>query len=375
MRITKSGLVIRTLNISAIKIEYIFLFFCFFPFIGPLSDFDNQPIALIFAFLILVSNSKIRVKYFDLLMLSLGLVILLASISLAVNGFYAVLKRLYSYVCIFLIPIAFYNSNINVVSDEFEKHIKAYMWVWFIVALIQRFYKKNFGLFLLSNMRTDDMRGVTSLSNEPSFYGYAMFFFLMFCLDFKEKKRFYIILSIAQMLLLAQSTVSIIYICVLVGGMVVRTFSKRSVKDMLRVIAIGMAFVVTIVFLMNRFATSRIGSLLFQIIHDPTTIIYTDQSVYERWTSLMTGFSNLPYPNWMGGVTIMSGYGGIVYDFGIFAIVFIIYIYKLIQSGCNRKLKWVIPMTLTVCMFSGIQLSSPLFAAYIGYCAKKAEVM
>lgn len=374
MRVIKPSHVICGLNISAIKIEYIFLFFCFFPFIGPLSGFDSQPIALLFAFLILVSNSNIRVKYFDLLMLSMGLVILSASISFFVNGSYAVLKRLYSYACVFVIPLAFYNSNINVKSDKFERHIKVYIWIWFVVALIQRFFRKNFGLFLLSNMRIDDIRGVTSLSNEPSFYGYVMFFFLMFCLDFKEKKEYYIILSIVQMLLLAQSTVSIIYLGVFVGLMGVQAFGKMSAKDLFRFIAIGLAFVVTILFLMNRFATSRIGSLLYRMIHNPTNIVQLDQSVYERWTSLMEGFNNFPFPSWMGGTTIMSGYGGIFYDFGILALIIIIYIYKLIQSGCAGKSKWVIPMTLTICMFSAIQLSLPLFAAYIGYCVKKSEV-
>ena len=358
-------------EISHINLDYILLFFCFFPFVGWLPGFDSQPFALICAILTLISKRRIKIKYKRLLILCLVIVVVLAVFSFTEKEVFDVMKRGYSYACIIIIPIAFYNSGIDIESNKFEDSVKACMWIWFAVAFLQKFYSKYFAQALLSSMRTDNMRGVTSLSNEPSFYGYMCFFFLLLSLDFKKNKVFYLVLNIVQLVFFAQSSVSLIYVGVLIVLLGMHEFVKFHVKDMLKVIALGIVFATILFVFASRFPSSRVAGLLRLFMQDPTRIVQLDESVSMRWNSIVQGFERFPYPNWLGGVTIMSGYGGIVYDFGLLAVLYIIYIYKLIQSGCSQKYKYVIPITLSICMFSAIQLSSPMFALYVGYNVKK----
>ena len=361
------------IQIDRLELDYVLLFLCFFPFIGPLAGFDSQPFALLFAIGSLICCKKICIKEKTIFAFLVVIISVAVAVALLPVGFFGVAKRLYSYACVLLIPIAIYNSNIDVSSDKFESHVKAYMWVWFVVALIQRNWHKDFAVQLLSIMRTDSMRGVTSLSNEPSFYGYMAFFFLLFSLDFRKNRLLYMGLSVVQMILLAQSTVSIIYLGILGMMYGIRAITKFSFKNMLFTLVMLVLFIFGVYFVMNHYASSRIGSLLVLLIHNPLNVVNLDQSVYERFTSLTDGFNHFPVPGLLGSRTIMSGYGGIVFDLGIFAIIPIIYIYLLLRRGSDRYSVWIIPITLTICMFSAIQLSSPMFAAYIGYCVLKGE--
>lgn len=349
------------------------IFFCCFPFVGWNIGTDCQPFALITAAFLLIYKKEIVIRNKSLLIgLSLFIAVLVLFSSFNVR-FFDICKRMFSYASILIIPMAIYNGNIDVHGRKFERRIKFFMLIWFFVGLVQMLWKKDFMKFLVPLMRTSENRGVCSLASEPSFYGYMCFFFFLIALDFEKGKWIYSVLQVIQTVLLAQSTIAILYFFVYVlfcALVMLFKASKRNIRNIILILSICLLGVGIILCL---YPDKRMGYLVKEMLHNPFRLITTDESVRSRFEAIIYSFSRLGIPYFIGTKVIMSGYGGVFYELGIFSVLLYTYIWKIIACGYENVKKNVIPLTITVCMFSAIQIALPMLAFFLGYCVLREK--
>ncbi len=194
-------------------LKYIFLFFCFFPYIQivPLST-DSQPYGLIFGGLIVFLNKSWKLNK-DLFML-----FLIAITSIFIFFFspfdFNSIRSLVNYISIFIIAWATYIVLSDRESFSFNLFKKC-VYVWLVFGLVQQFVYRPFGSFLISRLWVGyGDRGMSALAPEPTFYAIICVLFSIICfLNFsneKEYKRIQILLLI-QIVLLSRSATIIMF--------------------------------------------------------------------------------------------------------------------------------------------------------------------
>lgn len=352
---------------------------CFFPFVGPNLGTDTMPFALLFALLLLLINRRylssksskvpIIVKYKNYIIVGLLIIGLWAFISVFSIGLYPVAKRMFSYVSFFLIPISVYFAICNLGVDKFQIIVKVSIIVWGIVGVIQLLFDRSFLTNLLSISRTTDNRGVCSLASEPSFYGYMCFFMLFLALDLKKYRNIYILCLFVQIVVCAQSTVTLIYLGIFGVVYFLYTVIHVKSKKMLKIIGLGLLAILMLKYMMKTHPDSRITLLINRFFEKGLDIVFSDQSVAERIGSLAVSFEERGVPQYIGKTMIMSGFGGAFYELSILLVPIIIFTGKIIKK--SDGLGMVYAITFLIVMFSAIQLSSPMVALYLGYCLWK----
>ena len=68
----------------------------------------------------------------------------------------------------------------------------------------------------------------------------------------------------------------------------------------------------------------------------------------------------------------MSGYGTMLYELGVLGIAAITSIFNIIKKSYEKS-GIAYALSITIIMFSAVQLAQPLFAFFIGYCIYKQE--
>ena len=95
-----------------------------------------------------------------------------------------------------------------------------------------------------------------------------------------------------------------------------------------------------------------------------------DGSVNSRFLDIWFCLSNF-FTNWglpSGFHKVSSGYGVIIYSMGWFGVLLIMYIYMLLRHHfCYNNIVKLIPLFITIIMFSAIQFSIPLLSFLIAY--------
>lgn len=345
-------------------LQYLFLLFCFFPFVGPHIGTDMQPFAFFMAIILLLLKGKISICDVDIKYFSFWLTVLMGFvlISYLINDPFQVTKRLFSYASIIVIPITVYNC-VSISKEQFEKILKVAILIWLFVGLVQRFINPSFMTQFMSYYRNPFGRGVCSLSCEPSFYGYMMFFFSLLASKFDTHKYLYICICIIQVVFLSQSVTVFLYYAIF-GVFYFVGSHKFILKKMLMALGIAGVALVVICYIMGHMQGTRMYNLLYMFIKGGYGLLSQDQSVIERTSSLMLSFSKHGIPSFLGDMTIMSGLGGVIYDLGFFCIPIFYYVFKPFTK--RKDMLWVYGITLFICMFSAIQLSSPTFALIVG---------
>lgn len=350
---------------------------CFFPFIGFNLGTDMQPLALMLGILVFLQNKEKKIyegKYLVMFAICLGA---LVAYSMLVVPPFQVVKRIFSYLSILIIPLAVYNMKDYQSNHKFEKRVKIYINIWFFVGMIQTFLYRNFAIFLIPLSRTSDNRGVVGLASEPSFYGYMCCFMLLLTLDFKKHRKIYILNLLVQLLIFAQSTVSLIYVVIFLGCLFIKKYFfkkiilKVKLKKIIQAIFITVGVLICAIVVLNKMENSRLVNLVSSFMSNPLYLIKNDQSIVERMTSMTSSFQNSGMLSAIGDTTIMSGYGGVFYEMGWLSFLLYTPIFKALYKGNKEKFGCVIGITVSICMFSAIQLSSPLFGFYVGYCMRK----
>ncbi|WP_031553342.1 hypothetical protein [Oribacterium sp. FC2011] len=359
---------------NAAIVNHLFIFFCFFPFLGIGKGTDMQPFALLFAFLIILIEGKLRL-FHSKYIVSLSIIITMISIiSIAFVPIAAIIKRLFSYVSVIIVFLVAASLFDREKYTQFERVSKLYNWIWFFAGLVQTFISRNFLLFLIPSHRTTANRGVCGLASEPSFYGYMCFFFFIFALSYKEHKHLYCALSVIQVLLFSQSTTALLYFVVFAGVYTAINVLELKPLHILYVLIAAVVVVILLHYLMTTRENSRMVQIILRLLSDPMAFFSTDASASSRLNSIIRSFSRhgVPTPIGSGGNLLHSGFGSVFYELGVFSLLFFIPIWKSIYSGyANHRLGKAITITVTIVMLSGIQLSLPLAAMYYGMCATK----
>lgn len=361
-------------------VYFVFYMAMCFPFVGGrLVNTDTQPWALFLAILLVIGRCFVtkcweRSGYIDLLTLYFGICVVIGLFSVTKGLSVMSLARSgANYASIFFITIAVYQM-LKEQGGLKEDWIKLAVWIWFAVGMIQRFVDRSFAYGLLSLPRTSADRGVVSLSGEPSFYGYMCIFFLLFAMEFKKHKLFYMAMLLFQIVFLAMSTITILYIMIFVVFYVLEDLAKRGWLGM-SVACLGVILLFGGYLAMrNLQSNNRLLKMLRGLYYD-RSVLFDDPSMNQRMDDIKSALSafadNVGMPQGYSQYRIMSGYGAALYETGIAAILIIVLFAVLFAEG---KHAFTIAASMTVIMFSAVQLACPALSFYLGYMLYKKHV-
>lgn len=372
--------------------EILFYLFCFFPFISPpgIRSHDIQPYCLVytmFLFGIQCAYGKMRINK---IMCNLYLIIIIGIVSgifttFILNGFdfSGVLRYLATYCG--LILISYMNYTICMKNDGLnEKLVKIIINIWLIVGLIQLFVSREFCSNIVANARTSSNRGVVSLASEPSFYGYMCILFALLVLEFQTRRFFYWMNLLFQIVFLAKSSVTMVYLMVLVGIIGLYFLKKGGVQKIIIFMGVLMCAISGCGYLAQHIDSDqrifRFLRILFSGEDLPAIIgqLGSDGSIYIRfndiWTCVKGFILYAGFPHGFHTRKISSGYGSVLYTMGWIGFIMIVYLFKLVNSAYSNKMaKSVIPVFLTIILFSAIQLSNPVIGFLIGFYMYKRQ--
>ncbi len=355
--------------------KFLLVFFCCFPFIGLNIGTDVQPFAFAISAAILFMGGEKYISNKYSIPYAICITTLFVFSLFNVSAF-TVIKRMFSYVSVLIIPMAVEKSGIDIDEKRFERTMKVVMLTWLTAALLQFFFVKNLFHQIVPSMRIDEgqWRGATSLASEPSFYAYMCFFFFLIAMDFKKHRALFMSLMIIQTLLLAQSSVGIIYFVVFFILYGIRLLKNLRREYLLIILAAILCVVVGIIFVKQADPRHRIIFLLQSFLDGNTEIWKKDVSLFLRLTAVTRSFANKGMPSPMGVdyIVAMSGFGSAFFELGVFSAFLYMMVGNYIWNAYPKGDRWVVLLSVSVSMFSAIQLSSPMFGFFLGYCQLKA---
>lgn len=280
----------------------IVLLFNFFPWLSlSLNSFDMQPWTLILNTLFIFKFLKAEVNWLLYAFYCLfGFVLLLAMISF---DYYA-LRSLASYYLL-VTGLHLYYIIFKLNFKLFVQVLIAANFIWIFFGLIQLFFGVE-SLSGLVNLRSSSDRGMTSLSPEPTHFGFHLVFFswiLLILSNFKLLVRslvfFIVSLNFLSILLVAKSSMALIYFI-----LVLIVFFLSVNANPIRVILFftGLLFISFFSYGYLIFdSDSRISNVVFALLDDPIAAIRDDASVNARFSHLVLttfgGFHSLFYPH------------------------------------------------------------------------------
>lgn len=372
------------------------LFFLCFPYVTPISfGTDVQPWGLIFStiLLMLILLKGYRVKIL-LLLLLIPIITSILLFPLSDRPFSA-FRSVCGYVSIGVIPIVFhYLLKINYEKTIFI--LKFATIAYMLVGLIQAFVDINFMSFVLNRLQGGSGRGVNSLSPEPTFYGLICLFLLLTisALEMTHKK-IYIFLLLFQIIFLSISSMTILLLVVF--GFFFLLFSTSPKNILLGSLGCILIFYVIKISSID----NRAINLATQLFSNPE-ILLIDGSINSRLAHIvfsLTGFfENYGISNGLAAFQfhyisemlghdiffhqgkvypsrIMSFYGSILFELGIFGILIPI-VYSLIIFEAykdNVKHFLILMFSINAIMFTAIPMSFSLVGMYFGALIFRAE--
>jgi hypothetical protein len=321
-------------------ISLVFLFFVFFPFVAFFkTGTDMQPYSVVCGiFLFPFFKFKITKSqmYFFFLVLIAFLLLFFSDFSF--NSF----RSLYNYISLFIIYyVSFRILSLKIV--DIESIIKIFLSVWIIVGFLQATIKKDLFTFLISESRTTDNRGVTSLAPEPTFFAIVLIFFILFIyhLNLNNSKKYFTAI-IFSILLLAKSSMGIFYLLILFLYIFITNFNLRLfLFTSLTLFLLGLSF--------SFFSDTRLYQLSMLFIENPFNLLILDASVNDRFFqiffsikgffqfyffphgfSLWSKYLAMEVPKYADYVLvdyfssegrIMSGLGSLLFELGLFGLL------------------------------------------------------
>jgi hypothetical protein len=384
----------------------LFIFFTFFPFIQIIKisgTGDTQPYSIFFASLVCFTYIlEKKAFYIKKIYLSLFSLLILSILIFLISKFDKqwIIRSLVGYSSLFFIGFAsyIYLKDNNGISEKFIKNV---ILIWFIVGAIQTFITRDFIVFLLPRASTSFSRGVVGISPEPSYYTTILIFLLFYSL-FLLKSKIYIFLIVFQILIFARSSFGVMLL-----GFFFLVY--LIVKKKFIIISLGICSIYFLLkFILNIKSNIRILELLNQINikNGIYLIIKTDGSINDRLGSIyfpIKGFiDHYGFPSIFENYSyfidrvfykqdlffiiskgrILSGYGSVLFELGIFGliipIIFIIAIFKYFSS--QKEWQIIISICFTFFMLNPVTIALPYVAFFLSfllykknnkYCLKK----
>lgn len=356
--------------------------FSFFPFITPVyNGMDSQPYSLIFVLVSFFLFSKDSIPYPTLFLISVLYFLIAISMfvfdALIYEFSFEFVRNVANYLSLCILPF-YYIMYIRKYS--FPKGIFIFSsLLYFFAAIVQQVLEPEIFNFLVHS-RTTETRGVTSLTPEPTHYGFVCFIFLMIvqfsgCFSKKEKiiLNFFFVL---QILFLAKSSMTVLFLMLFyLYYFIIRDLSLNK-------FLFAIAFVIVFNFSIEFLEGSRVYEIYNNFIDVGYLIFKYDASMNDRlshiYLSLYGFFNNGFLPNlqsefyyltenkfnlsdgffWYGlpGTKIMSYIGSIVFQTGFLGVLYLILLFYYMGSSHRTFLIFVmIPI-----LFSAIPLSLPL---------------
>lgn len=381
---------------SLYPLYLIILVTAFFPYVTFYSfGTDIQPWNILYvallAVLMFISNLKFSKS---LVFLFLPVLYALFLFVLSVNKFDG-LRSLLGYTTIAFVPFV----TLYILERKYQlfvRILKISTIMYMIVGIIQMIYKTDFLISILGRLRTTLGRGFTSLAPEPTAYGLVCIFLLLIFLTLKiENKRKYIYMLLFQIVFIAQSSMTILFLLIFV-------FYKILFNMNIKIVFISILSVIIFILLYDSLLAfnSRPITMLNSVINSPTDIVYRDQSINDRASAVYfsikgfidsyfigSGFSKyaeylnneLPKQAYFWYVStsnrIMSYYGSILFELGFIGLLIPFTYSAIIFQAYKRNLKdmLVYLFFLNTILFSAIALSFPLVGVYIATLLYKAK--
>jgi hypothetical protein len=228
--------------------------------------------------------------------------------------------------------------------------------VWLIMGVAELLYPSIASTFSVS--RTSEGRGVTSLAPEPTFFAIYLIFstwLILLSCKYKPTKFASVIVfaNVIAIVFLCKSTMGLLFLAIGISSILLYQFLKLRLKIVISVAVVAIVVGLTSIPNLDYLMGSRMVGVADKIgLNGMLTIFQDDESINSRLEHLVFSFDGLVrnylFPGgfnsfgdmrevqlrayngffWTSDTTdkIMSFYGSICYEFGIFgvAIVFII---------------------------------------------------
>jgi hypothetical protein len=346
-----------------------------------------QPYAVIFS-LLLLPFFKFRITKPQVYILVLTIVALILFIfsGPSFNSF----RSLYNYISIFCIYYVSYKI-LKFELFDIKLLIKRFFYGWIIVSFLQLLINKKFLTFLISDSRTTENRGVTSLAPEPTFFAIILFFFLIlfFHLNYERKKTLYFLI-VFSILFSAKSSMGVLFLFFIFFYLLITKLS-------LKYITLSFFFIILISFITPLFVDSRIYGLISLFIENPSSLLLVDASINDRFFQIFFAlkgfldFYSLPhgfsywniylasevskYSNYVMVDSfsvdgrIMSGYGSLFFELGFFGLFVPYVFFKHILYLYKNEIKsfFLIFLILNLLLISAIPIGFTYFGFYLGF--------
>lgn len=392
------------INLNILFSNLLFVF-CIFPYVTIINTpFDVQPYVLILSFIILaywiLNKDKIRIDL-NILLLFIPLTTALAYFILSNNKLDAA-RSLFGYFSIIVIYICAKN-NFNKVNGKILLYA---LIIWLFVGLVQTFFSRYFGDFLLPRISTSPNRGVTSLSVEPSAYGNMMFFFLIlndvfhYRGDYNKKiYRIIMIISIFQIFLSKAGLSFMLLVFYLFSKSMFISSIRKKVINIFKLF-LQIALLLFLIKNIEVLAKSRIGSIISRLENGVIELLLSDGSLSDRLGHIIISIGSIRFNYSLGfGLStweqnfyyilerssnfakelanvnisihnrVLSGWGSVIYELGIIGLLIIIVYLRIIFKNkgiTNKKTKEVIHIS-GVNVFFGILMAISISFPLLGY--------
>ncbi len=274
---------------------YIFVFFCFFPYINIINiGTDTQPNALVAAAVLLFSISNKKLNTPIILLWLLFLMSLVLALFSQLDAFDTV-KNILNYLSTPMICLAAYNVFIK---SDFKLPYRVFLLIvstYFAVAAVQMYIDPGFMTALLNQGARGVMlggRGVVSLCPEPAFYGSLCLFFMVFSLIMYSPKQNILTIGLlaVQLILFAQSATSILVFLVACCVFLFIQLLKFRLNYILYTSVIVIMCIFSWARWQDELSQSRAGILIQEIAENPLLLAQADVSAGVRITSTVSPF-------------------------------------------------------------------------------------
>ncbi|MEI6742018.1 MAG: hypothetical protein WCK71_02770 [bacterium] len=305
----------------------------------------------------------------------------------------------YKYLVSYLTPILLTMPLLRYVK-EYQgaaiKIIKFAIFFWIATAVIQKLFDPNFLGFLIGQWSEAALdiinsgRGVLSLAPEPTHHAFHILL-LAACLallDSSGRSQWILFLCILDAVLLAASSSAIL--ALMISAIAWSLFYRQRwfVIATLVIMFIAILPLDEVMVQVLRSTNSRIGTLIGDVLSEPTNILSLDYSmnvrlggmaavVYESFSSLLmphgmsvvawetarnTLLADLP---WLMDLSLggpPSGMGQLLFQAGMFGVIFIALSFRRILSPRVGQLGQILIMSSPIIFLSQYYISTPTFS-------------
>ncbi len=374
-----------------------FIFFSTIPWFG-LPQLDSQPFPLIFALLFLFivfydQDASFKTPSFFIHLVFIFCLGVVIGLFFIINLDFLIFRGIINYIGIPLYLIAFYEF-IKRYGFPFKILVISNL-IWLLIAVLQLYVPDIVTLFVAQ--RTTIGRGVTSLAPEPSYFAIYLFFIswvYLLATKYKPSKGIALLISLnfISIFLLAKSLMVATFFLV-VGLVIILVNFPMLLKNFKKVLLLVSIILISTLMGHHFLDGSRISTIIKLMVSvDVWSYLMADASINRRLADVLLPFHgfihNLGLPGgfhsfesvsaeladkyhfyrdlfWFGfgGNKIMSWNLSMLYEIGLFAIIFWVIVFKEMWIWSRKRL--VELLILFVLLFSAIPLAFPIIPAII----------